>query len=108
MFFASDRSGKRNVFRIPVDGGEAEMLTSWTGTIGTFSISPNGKWIAFTGREPDGDEEPARKAKLDFRVIDESPKNQSVWLVPVEPDVHGKRPAKKTATGPYHIGAFDW
>jgi len=108
VFFASDRSGKRNVFRIPVDGGESEMLTSWTGTIGTFSISPNGKWIAFTGREADNDEEPARKAKLDFRVIDDSPKNQSLWLVPVEPDVHGKRPAKKAAAGPYHVGAFDW
>ena len=111
VFFGSERSGKRNVFRIPVDGGEAEMLTNWTGmtgTMGAFAISPNGKWIAFTGREPDNDEDQARKAKLDFRVIDESPKNQSLWLVPVEPDVHGKRPAKKAATGPYHIGSFDW
>ncbi len=35
VFFASDRSGKRNVYRIPVDGGEAEMLTNWTGTLGS-------------------------------------------------------------------------
>jgi len=28
VFFASDRSGKRNVYRIAIDGGEAEMLTS--------------------------------------------------------------------------------
>src|SRR5438067_404193 len=26
VFFAADRTGKRNVYRIPIDGGEAEML----------------------------------------------------------------------------------
>ena len=75
------------------------MLTNWTGTLGAFAVSPNGKWIAFTGREPDTDEERAKREKRDFRVIDENPHNQSLWMVPVEPDVHGKRPAKKMATG---------
>ena len=73
-----------------------------------FAVSPNGKWIAFTGREADPGDEQAKKQKLDFRVLDENPKNQSLWLVPVEPDLHGKRPAKKLASGPYHAGAFDW
>src|SRR5215475_2731033 len=47
VFFASERSGKRNVYRIAVDGGEAEALTSWTGTMGAYSVSPDGKWVAF-------------------------------------------------------------
>src|SRR5258708_7908894 len=57
VLFASDRGGKRNIYRIPIDGGEAELLTSITGTLGTFSISPNGKWVAFTSRDTDTDEE---------------------------------------------------
>ena len=57
VFFASDRSGKRNIYRIPVDGGEAEMLTSWSGTLGAYAVSPDGKWIAFTAREPDTQDE---------------------------------------------------
>src|SRR5215471_10845156 len=77
VFFASERSGKRNLYRIAVDGGEAEALTNWTGTLGTYSVSPDGKWIAFTGREGDPAEETAKKQKLDFKVIDENPKNQS-------------------------------
>src|SRR5580692_9837991 len=94
VFFASDRGGKRNVYRIPIDGGEAEMVTNWTGALGAYSISPNGKWVAFTARETDNDDERAKREKRDFRVIDENPKNQSLWLVPVEPDMNGKRAAK--------------
>jgi dipeptidyl aminopeptidase/acylaminoacyl peptidase len=108
VFFASDRSGKRNIYRIPVDGGEAEMITSWTGTVGAFSLSPNGKWIAFAAREADNDEERAKREKRDFRVLDENPRNQSLWVIPVEPDVNGKRVVKKLAAGGYNVGQFDW
>jgi dipeptidyl aminopeptidase/acylaminoacyl peptidase len=108
VFFASDRSGKRNLYRIAVDGGEAEQLTNWTGALGAFAVSPDGRWLAFTGREPDTAEETAKRQKLDLRVVDENPKNFALWLIPVEPDLHGKRPVKKAAAGPYHIGALDW
>jgi len=108
VFFASDRTGKRNVYRIPVDGGEAEMVTNWSGTMGAFSVSPNGKWIAFAAREPDNEEERAKREKRDFRVLDENPHNQSLWLIPVEPDVNGKRAAKRITNGPYNVGQFDW
>ena len=117
VFFASDRSGKRNLYRIPVDGGEAEQLTNWSGTMGAggagpgsafYSVSPDGKWLAFTAREPDPAEERAKREKTDVRVIDENPKNQSLWIVPVEPNADGKRPARKAADGPYSVGTFDW
>jgi dipeptidyl aminopeptidase/acylaminoacyl peptidase len=108
VFFGSDRSGKRNLYRIAVDGGDAEVLTNWTGTMGAYSVSPDGKWLAFAGREPDPAEELAKRQKLDFRVIDENPRNQSLWLVSVEPDLHGRRPVKKAASGPWSVGAFDW
>src|SRR5258708_22382116 len=108
VFFASDRSGKRNLYRIAIDGGEAEMLTEMSGTLGTYSVSPNGKWIAFTGRHAELDEERAKREKRDFRVIDENPKNLSLWIVPVEADLHGRRAVQKLATGPDNVGAFDW
>ena len=108
VFFASERSGKRNLYRIPVDGGEAEQITHWTGTLGVYSVSPNGKWLAFTAREPDNGEDLAKREKRDLRVIDENPHNDSLWMIQVEPNAEGKRPVRKTAAGPYHVGAFDW
>ena len=108
LFFASDRTGKRGIYRIPVDGGEAEQIVNWAGTLGNYAVSPNGKWIAFAAREPDTAEERAKREKLDFRVIDENPHNQSLWTIPVEPDASGKRPVKKIVSGPYNVGAFDW
>ena len=73
VFFASDRSGKRSLYRIPIDGGEAELILNWTNTLGAYSVSPNGKWIVFAAREPDTAEERAKREKTDLRVIDENP-----------------------------------
>ncbi len=108
VYFLSSRSGKTNVWRIPVAGGEAEMLTDWKGEIGTYAVSPGGKWVAFTAVEEAIDEEKAKKEKRDFRVIDESPRNQSLWIIPAEAASDGKRMPKKIASGPFHIENFDW
>jgi len=107
VYFSSERSGKPNLWRIPVDGGEAEMLTDWKGEIGAFHVSPDGKWIAFAGMEPRADEEKAKKEKRDFRVIDENPKNHTLWIVAAEPDSQGKRTPRHLAT-PGHAQEFDW
>lgn len=92
------------VSRIPIDGGEAEALTEFKGTLVSYQLSPDGKTIAFTGREPDTDEERAKREKRDFKVIDENPKNLSLFVT----SVSAPKSAKKVATGPWHIGTIDW
>jgi dipeptidyl aminopeptidase/acylaminoacyl peptidase len=109
VYFSSERSGKPNLWRIPVDGGEAEMLTDWKGELGGYHVSPDGKWIAFAGREPGADEEQEKKEKRDFRVIDENPRNHSLWVVAAEPDTAGKRvPRCLTPGADYHVQEFHW
>ncbi len=108
VYFSSERSGKPNLWRIPVDGGEAEMLTDWKGEIGAYHASPDGKWIAFAGMEPRADEEKEKKEKRDFRVVDENPKNHSLWIVPAEPDNRGKRTPRKVCNTTDHVQDFDW
>ncbi|MBX9600853.1 MAG: S9 family peptidase [Bryobacteraceae bacterium] len=108
VFFASNRGAARQIFRIAVDGGEAEAVTSFQGVIGTFAISPDGKWVAFTGRETDSNDERAVKEKRDWKVADENPRNQSLYVTAVEPGLDGKRAWKRAASGPYNIGNFDW
>jgi len=108
IYFSSERSGKPSLWRIPVDGGEAEMLTDWKGEIGVYRVSPDGKWLAFAGVEPPPDEEKQRKEKRDFRVIDENPKNHSLWVIPAEPDIHGKRTARKVGNFTAHVHDLNW
>lgn len=108
VYFKSDRSGKTNLFRIPVDGGEAERLTDWKGSMGGYGISPDGKWIAFAARKESEDDEKAKKQKRDYEVVDESPKNQGLWLIPVAAGPDGKREPKQLVAPTFHIVDFDW
>jgi dipeptidyl aminopeptidase/acylaminoacyl peptidase len=108
VYFSSERSGKPNLWRIPVDGGEAEMLTGWKGEIGAYHVSPDGKWVAFAGMEPRPEEEKEKKEKRDFRVVDENPKNYSLWIIPAEADNQGKRAVRKVCNTTDHVQDFDW
>jgi len=106
IYFTTERSGRRNLYRIAVDGGEAEMLTDWKGALGGYQVSPDGRQVAFTGAEEDKDEEKRKKEKNDFRIVDANPKNQTLWVMPLEGDLPGK--PKKLVNKTYHVGAFDW
>src|SRR5882724_2886761 len=91
VYFTSARSGKMNVFRILIEGGEAEMVTDFKGSVSAFKVSPDGKWVAFTGYEPPPGLENAKKEKRDFRTIDADPENHALHIVPAEDDLNGKR-----------------
>lgn len=108
VYFLSGRTGKTNVFRIRTDGGEAEQVTQFKGPVSAFGVSPDGKWIAFTGHEPDPDIEKARKEKRDWEVVDENPANAALYIVPAEPDAGHTRTQRKLFENAYHITDFDW
>jgi dipeptidyl aminopeptidase/acylaminoacyl peptidase len=108
VYFSSSRSGKQNVYRIPVDGGEAEMVTDWKGSLGSYRVSPDGKWVAFAAIDEDKDEEKAKKEKRDLKVIDDKPKNHALWIIPAEADAEGKRAHKRLTREPHHVTQFDW
>lgn len=106
VYFLSDRSGKPNVYRIAVAGGEAEAVTDWKGTIASFDVSPDGKRLAFTGRDEDKVGEKRKKEKLDFKVIGDRPVRHSLWVAPLEAGVPAK--PELLVAGEFHIAGFDW
>ncbi|HWZ33205.1 MAG TPA: S9 family peptidase [Bryobacteraceae bacterium] len=108
VYFLSSRSGKSNVYRIAIAGGEAEMLTDFKGTLGAYRLSPDGKTVAFAGYEPPPDEEKNKKEKRDFRVVDSSPENQSLYLIASEANADGKRPQRKLTDGKRHVTELAW
>lgn len=48
LWFISTRSGSAQVWRIPVDGGEAEQITDYPLDVANLIVSPDGQHIAFT------------------------------------------------------------
>ena len=104
VYFSSSRSGKNQAWRIAVNGGEAEQLTNFKDGIDAYSVSPNGKQLAFSGHEADPDEEAAKKEKRDFAVVDEKPRQAALYVVSTEAGAGGKRTHRKIASGDYHVG----
>jgi len=47
LYFDSDRSGNSDIYRMPVDGGEPEQLTTDPADDFAPSVSPDGRWVAF-------------------------------------------------------------
>lgn len=47
VLFISDRSGKQQLWRMNIDGGDVEMLTNGVGEVANPSWSPDGRLLAF-------------------------------------------------------------
>ncbi len=106
VYFLSGRSGKTNLWRIPVDGGEAERLTDWPGRLAGYQVSPDGKWIALLGHDPSGEEKKPQPVVM--RVVGEELLSDNLWLAPAEADSAGKHPLRRLVDAPYHVVTFDW
>ncbi len=46
LLFLSSRTGSSQVWRVPVDGGEAQAVTKLPLDVGSFAVSPDGKLLA--------------------------------------------------------------
>ena len=68
IWFLSDRAGSSQVWRIALDGGEAEQITREPLDVGNLVISPDGQQIAYTMEVfPDCSTVQATKDRLDER-----------------------------------------
>jgi dipeptidyl aminopeptidase/acylaminoacyl peptidase len=107
LAFASSRSGKKNIWLLPVDGGEAQQLTDVKTGVGQFKWSPTGEQIAFLMSDPRSDaEEKANKAKSDAKAVDEDPKLTRLWVIPVARDSNGSREPRLLTKEDFTIGHF--
>jgi dipeptidyl aminopeptidase/acylaminoacyl peptidase len=104
VLFLSKRGEAQNVWRIPVDGGEAEPVTALKSDVAAFAVAPGGKQVAFLAPDPPSPEkEKAKKEKQDFRVVDQDPENHRLWLVEWE-----KREPRKLVAGDFHVRGITW
>ncbi|MEZ5400078.1 MAG: S9 family peptidase [Bryobacteraceae bacterium] len=107
LYFLAERNGAaKNVYRIRIDGGEAEQVTDFTGAVGSYALAPSGKAIVLTGVEKDEDAEKRKKEKTDWRVVEDSPRNHSLWTLDVDTELPAK-PKRLVAAGD-HISNPVW
>ena len=108
--FISDRDGKRQLYRIGLEGGEAEKLTSTEDGVTNFEWSPDGQRIAFTMTDPVSEAMKERERRYgDIRIEDEDRRMAHLYLIDVPPSpgrpIAAPRPLTK---GAFVVGAFDW
>jgi dipeptidyl aminopeptidase/acylaminoacyl peptidase len=80
--FVSDRTDKRHIYLISLDGGEAEQLTTGDEGVGGFAWSPDGQQIAYTSPDPKTDAQKDRDKKYgEFEIVDQDYTMNHLWVI---------------------------
>ncbi len=104
LAFISDRSDTRQLYRLSLEGGEAEALTSGEEGVTAFAWAPDGGHIAYTMTDPATAAMKERSEKYgDFTHEDHDARMAQLHLLEVA--TKANRPL---TTGAFVVGAFDW
>jgi dipeptidyl aminopeptidase/acylaminoacyl peptidase len=112
--FLSARSGKTEVWRIRVDGGEARRLTDTGGGVVSFRWSPDGRQLAYVATDPVSDAWAKKvREKVDARVVGEQVAQNRLYVIAVGEDEAQGRRGRRLTPGELSIYAesgagFDW
>lgn len=102
--FLRSRDKSATLHRLPIDGGEAELINTGELEPETFEWSPDGKSIAFIATPP----LTATQKEAAFRsggVVDEDTRHRAAHLF-VVPSGGGE--PRRVTPGPEHIASFVW
>jgi dipeptidyl aminopeptidase/acylaminoacyl peptidase len=109
LAFISDRSDKRQIYLINIEGGEAEPITtdakeSAPEGVTNFAWSRDGKTIAFAAQDPKAEALKDRDKKYgEFSVVDQDHRTTHLHVVdPVSKTV------RRLTDGAFTVGSFDW
>ncbi len=114
--FLSDRSGKTDIWMIPVSGGESVLLTDVKTGVANFRWSPDGEMIIFLTSDPVSYEvERAVAAKDDAMVVDQDiyatgglVSINHLWTVSTEKNSTGQYGMRRLTEGNFSVFDWDW
>src|SRR5262245_5938151 len=104
LAFLSDRAGKRQIYVINPQGGEAVKLTASEEGVSALAWSPDGKLIAYaqTDSQPESSKE-REKRYGEFDVIDQDYRMTHLYVVDV-----ASQETRRLTKGAFTVGRFDW
>src|SRR5277367_473026 len=112
--FASERDGKKQIYRISPTGGEAVQLTAEDNGVDSFAWSPDGTTLAYTSTGPESKAKKDRKDKYgEFEVINGDYSMQHLWLVKAPSEIPADlkqlpKPEALTSGSQFSLSDFSW
>jgi dipeptidyl aminopeptidase/acylaminoacyl peptidase len=116
--FLSDRpgqikdtpEGKKQLYMISADGGEAQQLTKTENDVNSFDWAPDSKHIAFSTTDPDPKALKDRKEKYgEYSVVHADYQMTHIWTIEA-PDgsTPAAEPKRLTESDKFSVGEFSW
>lgn len=104
LSFTSRRNGENQVYRMYLNGGEAEQVTHAENGVGSYAWSPDGNKIAYTMSDSQSEEEKTReREKRDITIVDTNFRFSRIYVQHVDADS-----AKAIYGDDLHTTSFDW
>jgi dipeptidyl aminopeptidase/acylaminoacyl peptidase len=105
LAFLSKRPGDEHteLYVMPIDGGEAQLLFESNSSIGAFEWSPDGKQVAYTSAKATDEAERERKAGRDW-IVDENGETKARLFVVTRETGE----ARELPTAGKHVIDFEW
>lgn len=105
-----DDGPKNQVWAMPLDGGEAHPVTTAQTGVSAFSISPDGKRLAYLAVDPESEEEKTAKEEKRFvEVVDSDFELARLWIAPFDPSAATPPEAKQLgAEDAVHLTDLEW
>ena len=105
--FLSKRNDDKHtsLYKIPVDGGEAERVLSFESSISSYSVAPDGERVAFTSTLPVSKAKKKMKENgFNQEVFEEEWRNSQVYLAKLGQDTKGL----KALAVDGHVSSVQW
>jgi dipeptidyl aminopeptidase/acylaminoacyl peptidase len=100
---------QNQVWAISVNGGEAFAVTNAESGVGGYRWSDSGDRIAYVMRDPDTEDEKARRReKRDPIFVDQNFKYNHLYSVDFDPSSTEPGEATRHTEGAFHVTGFDW
>ncbi len=118
IVFLSDRlgqikdtpEGKKQLYVISTDGGEAQQLTKTENDVNAFEWAPDAKRIAFSTTDPDPKAMKDRKEKYgEYSVVHADYQMAHLWTIEIpNGSAQASEPKRLTEGGKFSVGDFSW